>query len=996
MSKLKVNRIPEELTAAPQWVVWRFEERDGKRTKPPYQITGRPASHSDPSTWTTFQRALTAYHSGGWDGIGFVLSDEDPLAGIDLDHCITDDGEVEGWALEIIERVNSYTEISPSGHGVRIFLKGSLPEGAPKGGRKLNGRGTDGHGAIEFYQRLRYLTVTGRHLSETPLAIEERDEVFQALFKQLCPEKEKPVRPVMAAPQPVTLDDTELLATMFGSRNGASILRLWSGDTSAHHDDDSAADLALCAHLAFWCNGDAVRMDRLFRQSRLYREKWDEQRGDETYGQRTLGTALSDFSTGYEGPSQSFSVSGDYISQDPAQQDALNEARALAETLPEKLRNDTGAVYQEEMILALGMLRALDAAAWQRARTAMQKARVALRAVEARLSPVSTYLPVPEGDTEGTYAGDLLDGCPAPTLIVPSPYYIERSATGKKHQDDKGKMRREPFAWAPILPIGRTRDAQTGAESLLLWFQWVGGPGQTRLVERSQALTSKELSKLSAFGLPVGDDNARDLVAYIHRTEAANRTALPCAKVSSHLGWQGTPGEAPFLCGRALILPDGEVETVDALDVDHPERWSDKRICFHGVGEGQDQVVDAFHSAGSFERWLQAVSILQRYPKALLMFYAALCPPLLPLFNVPNFIVDMAHETTVGKTTALRAALSIWGCPDERSACSVMQTWDASRVGLERISEVINGLPLGVDDTQKAKSEKIVADLIYAVCSGRGRVRGTVKGLAHTPHWRTVMLSTGERSATSFTQHGGTRTRVLSLGGMPFGSQSAEQGRLTAKLNAQVCTNYGHAGPRFLAWLQLHRPSWPEWQEHYAELVEYYTDRVQAPEAGRLAAYAALVDIAGEMAHEALNLPWPWKSPVESLWGELSAGATDAAGSVRALEDILSWASSHEHLFLKRVPGGDFFSERTPPAVYGRWDPGEDWPYLAIYPTVLDEALKKMGYTPDSIKKSWRERGWIEAEPGKFTARVPVGSGTESRRMVKLLRLAFGEENALE
>lgn len=988
MTKVRTNRIPAELTERPQWVLWRYEERDGKLTKPPLKANGKGASHSNPSTWTSFDQALIACESeaGSFNGIGFVLSETDPYAGIDLDHCISPDGEIEPWAAQIIERMQSYCEISPSGTGVRIFLKGGLPEGAPRGGRKLTGLG-DGTGAVEFYAQLRYLTVTGRHLAETPRTIEERGEAFHELYAELFPAKEQaPTRPAWRPVASLVLDDHELLLRMFKSKNGHAIERLWGGDTSSYGDDDSAADMALCNHLAWWTNSDLDRMDRMFRRSGLFRDKWDEKRGELTYGQNTLGEALASVRGGYEGPR-----AHEEVASSPESQESLAVAQAVLVDLSDQIKADSGYAFNPTVLQAFGLLRALDKASWQRARSILQKARISVRDVEKSLPPVSAFLPKPPDSPtgpSGKYLGDFIPDAPAPELLIPHPYYVDEDATGRLVASDNGNLTPAPFAFAPVVLVGRTRSVTNGAESLVLSWRWKNGPWQSRVVDRAQALNGRELIKLAAYGFPIADDSSKEMVGYLHRLEALNRPSLPCARVSSHLGWQGEGDNVPFLCGRSLILSNGAIEPVNALDAEHPDTWSEERICFQGSGEGHEWVVDAFHASGTFERWIEAIRFLQSYPIAQFVFYAGLAPVLLPLFNVPNFIIDISGSTSLGKTTTARAAASHWGNPDERSACSVVMTWDASRVGLERISEVLSCLPLCVDDTKKAKNPKMVADLIYAVASGRGRVRGSVKGLAHTPHWRTIMISTGEDPATSYTQDGGTRTRVLCLSDMPFGEQTVAAGRQIQKLNAELYRNYGHSGPLFLSWLQKNRHTWPEWQERYEALVVHYAESADAPEAGRLAQYAALIEIAGEMAHRALPLPWEFKSPVAVLWQGMAAEAADAAGAARALEDVLSWASSQEHKFLDRMPTSSFV-ERTPPEVYGRWESGDEWSFLAIYPTVLKEALVRFGYVPESILRNWRQKGWIKCRGRGFTTDIPVRDGTSTRKMVSIQRAAI-------
>ena len=145
------DNIPKELTERPQWVVWKLEERDGKPTKVPYSPwTGEHASATNLMTWSSFDGALVIYHSGDYDGIGFVFSSGDPFVGVDLDDCRNPEtGEIEEWAQACMERFpDAYVEASPSGTGVHIITRGRRREGKRKG-------------RVEMYGQERFFTVTG-------------------------------------------------------------------------------------------------------------------------------------------------------------------------------------------------------------------------------------------------------------------------------------------------------------------------------------------------------------------------------------------------------------------------------------------------------------------------------------------------------------------------------------------------------------------------------------------------------------------------------------------------------------------------------------------------------------------------------------------------------------------------------------------------------------------------------------------------------------------
>ena len=152
---LTVNpaNIPPELQKIPQWVTWKAQWKKEGWAKVPHQSNGKPASVTNPDHWSDFENALATYQqsNGRLDGIGFVLTKNDPYTALDLDKCHDEEGNCTPTVEEIIKGLNSYTELSPSGTGIRIFIKGSLPPGSRN--RK---------GKFEAYDQDRYVTVTGQ------------------------------------------------------------------------------------------------------------------------------------------------------------------------------------------------------------------------------------------------------------------------------------------------------------------------------------------------------------------------------------------------------------------------------------------------------------------------------------------------------------------------------------------------------------------------------------------------------------------------------------------------------------------------------------------------------------------------------------------------------------------------------------------------------------------------------------------------------------------
>ncbi len=279
MKTIRAENIPDELKTRQQWIVWRAVTVDGKQKKPPYtpHRTHKRADSTNPSTWSTFEQALGIYENDKFDGIGYVLTTEDGYTGVDLDHCI-EDGNLLEWAADIVEDLFTYTELSPSGTGLHLFVRGELPSG----GRKSGG--------VEMYDDARYLTVTGNLWRDDLNTIQDRQDVLNRLHTRVFGEHRQTDIPTSTGVS--LLSDTEVLEKAKVATNAAKFSRLWDGDHSGY-DSQSEADLALCALLAFYAGGDGVQIDRLFRQSGLMRDKWDTARENSTYGRDTIGKALT-------------------------------------------------------------------------------------------------------------------------------------------------------------------------------------------------------------------------------------------------------------------------------------------------------------------------------------------------------------------------------------------------------------------------------------------------------------------------------------------------------------------------------------------------------------------------------------------------------------------------------------------------------------------------------------------------------------------------------
>ncbi len=295
--------IPYELKMLPNWVCWKAEpnakSHSGISKKPINPKTGGLAQSNNPSTWSDFDTALRM--SDNFAGIGFMFSGSGYF-GVDID----DTGEqlteyLEGRAdssnviLEFIDTLQSYAELSQSGNGIHIICKGKLPEGARRKGK------------FEMYDKGRFFVMTGNMCCEYA-DIPDCTEKIKPLHKKYLGSEQMTFNTDYKPQyQTFTGDVNEIIEKASKSANGEKFRKLMNGDWTGY-TSQSDADMALCSILAFWCS-DSSKVDEIFRQSGLMRDKWDRKTGDSTYGAITISKALSTCRNHY---GENFSKSDNY------------------------------------------------------------------------------------------------------------------------------------------------------------------------------------------------------------------------------------------------------------------------------------------------------------------------------------------------------------------------------------------------------------------------------------------------------------------------------------------------------------------------------------------------------------------------------------------------------------------------------------------------------------------------------------------------------------
>ena len=311
----------------------------------------------------------------------------------------------------------------------------------------------------------------------------------------------------------------------------------------------------------------------------------------------------------------------------------------------------------------------------------------------------------------------------------------------------------------PILPVERMKNLETGEEQIKLAYKR-NGRWEEIIVPKTMVTSANRIVSLSGRGIAVTSENAK----YLADVENANEDYIAVQYSTSKLGWI----RGGFLPYDTDIIFDGDVRF--------------------------RQIAESVTPAGSRTAWYEHVTQLRRTGRIEIKFMlAASFSSVLvqPLGGLPYF-VDLWGETEGGKTVALMLATSVWADPDESA---YIKDYKGTEVGLEAICDLLNHLPLILDDSSKKnrKIEDNFEGLVYDLCSGKGKTRSNKElGLNRENHWKNCILTNGERPLSSYVTQGGAINRILEI---ECGQRVFDDPGATAEL---VKRNYGHAGRKFV------------------------------------------------------------------------------------------------------------------------------------------------------------------------------------------------------
>ncbi|MFC5186986.1 DUF927 domain-containing protein [Actinomadura harenae] len=531
--------------------------------------------------------------------------------------------------------------------------------------------------------------------------------------------------------------------------------------------------------------------------------------------------------------------------------------------------------------------------------------------------------PPDESDHEGGLAALLeLPGAPVDgDYVIPDPYTVAPDAIWRWRIDGPP----ERVAWGPVLATKVFTDPD--GEELVELAWWHRHRWRIATVPRAIAKSGRMLVReLGNRGLPITEADAKSAERFLAAVETANTDTIQEVTIARALGWQA---DGTFVAASG-----------------HPYE-------VHGIEHQLQRALEAHREHGSLTGWQTAVKAAQRYPSVAAAIYAGLAAPLLEVLGISSFTLNLAGTSTGGKTTAAQGGLSCWADPDE--AGGAITSWSATKTAHQaRLALAGNGTPLLFDDTQTAGKPEIVSDMLYQVTQNQGKGR---MGEWRSYRWRTILLSTGERSALSFATHQGISARVLDLAGSPFG-HSERSGPDAQAFREGVTANYGLAGPAFVerlrSYLGTHGPD--KLLARHAELTELHRQDATSI-ARRRAPLVAVIRLAAELAHYFEIVPFP--SLPDTTWRTLFVADDPRDNRAQlALEVIKEYiASFSDRLYEsgRTAPPGGWIGTRT--------EIGDDKNAIALLPQRVREALSNAGYELDAVLQGWREAKALHEHP---------------------------------
>ena len=512
------------------------------------------------------------------------------------------------------------------------------------------------------------------------------------------------------------------------------------------------------------------------------------------------------------------------------------------------------------------------------------------------------------------------------------------SEKGISHIDEK-KYTPTLVCRTPIILTQRLKSLETGEEKMEIAFKR-DGVWHKAIFPRSTIFTARGITVLADLGCTVTSENAKMVVRFLSALEAENIDIINKSDATSTFGWQ--PGKR-FIPGREQGI---------VLDID----------------PSQKGMATAYCQVGEEKKWIETMAPHRCRDKFRFILAASFAAPLLRVLHQRIFFVYNWGGSKGGKTAALKAALSAWGDPER-----LMVNFNATQVGLERTASFYCDLPLGIDERQLAgRNQEGLEKTVYMIASGTGKIRGSKGGgLQATHQWRTVALATGEEPMSTETTQTGVSTRVLEIYGGPF-----ENEKDAGRMHQESCMNYGWHGPAFVN--RLIGLDERQITDKYEEMLKYVSQIADGKSGSHVSGISAVA------LADAMIDSWFFQQPVDSNVDNDSKEQRDVDNVLDILPESWERAKQMAETILKEQVNSDvgdvnenalqfvvdwvlqnrlYFGEKAIGTCLGTFSESGNTVY--IFPSALNQALTKAGYSPRKTLKYMADRDLIASQERK-------------------------------
>lgn len=512
------------------------------------------------------------------------------------------------------------------------------------------------------------------------------------------------------------------------------------------------------------------------------------------------------------------------------------------------------------------------------------------------------------------------------------------SEKGISHIDEK-KYTPTLVCRTPIILTQRLKSLETGEEKMEIAFKR-DGVWHKAIFPRSTIFTARGITVLADLGCTVTSENAKMVVRFLSALEAENIDIINKSDATSTFGWQ--PGKR-FIPGREQGI---------VLDID----------------PSQKGMATAYCQVGEEKKWIDTMTPHRCRDKFRFILAASFAAPLLRILHQRIFFVYNWGGSKGGKTAALKAALSAWGDPER-----LMVNFNATQVGLERTASFYCDLPLGIDERQLAgRNQEGLEKTVYMIASGTGKIRGSKGGgLQATHQWRTVALATGEEPMSTETTQTGVSTRVLEIYGGPF-----ENEKDAGRMHQESCMNYGWHGPAFVN--RLIGLDERQITDKYEEMLKYVSQIADGKSGSHVSGISAVA------LADAMIDSWFFQQPVDSNVDNDSKEQRDVDNVLDILPESWERAKQMAAAILKEQVNSDvgdvnenalqfvvdwvlqnrlYFGEKAIGTCLGTFSESGNTVY--IFPSALNQALTKAGYSPRKTLKYMADQDLIASQERK-------------------------------